>query len=141
MGTRSNIAIKNDDGSYDVIYCHWDGFFSSNGVMLFTKYRDEKIARELINGGDMSSLGEEIVETVYYSGKGEDWEDVKPANYTVKNEEELCQEEYLYLWKDGGWWGFSEHDDEPIRELLIVLSDDKESLPMISSFLDEESAA
>jgi len=141
MGTRSNIAIKNDDGSYDLIYCHWDGYFSNNGVVLFTKYRDEKVVRELINGGDMSALEDCVRDTSYYSGRNEVWENVKPVNLTVKNERDLCQQQYLYLWKDGGWWGFSKHDGEPLRDLMTVLSSDKESLPMISSFLHEESAA
>ena len=37
MGTRSNIGIQNEDGSYDVIYCHWDGasFSSEYGYIIY----------------------------------------------------------------------------------------------------------
>lgn len=106
MGTRSNIAIKNDDGSYDMIYCHWDGHYDTNGVILFKKYRDEKAVRELINYGDMSVLKDTVKEsTCYHRDRDDDWDEVKPETLTVKNEEELCQQEYLYLWKDGEWWG------------------------------------
>jgi hypothetical protein len=141
MGTRSNIAIKNDDGSYDVIYCHWDGYYDHNGVILFKEYRDEETVRKLIQNGDMSALSESVEEGTYYKDRGDDWEDVKPLNLTAKNEEELCQQEYLYLWKDGEWWGFTMHDNEPIVRLIDALTADEKSLPKISSFLDEESAA
>jgi len=140
MGTRSNIAIKNDDGSYDLIYCHWDGYFSNNGVILLKNYQDEEAAKKLILGGDMSALGEGLRETSYYSGRGDSWEEVKPTNIIVEDEEKLCQQEFLYLWKEGKWWGFSVHDNEPIRELLVTLVDDEESLKHISSFLDEDPA-
>ena len=30
MSTRSSIAIKNEDGSIDAIYCHNDGYLTNN---------------------------------------------------------------------------------------------------------------
>lgn len=62
MGTRSRIAIRNDDGSFDSIYCHWDGYPSNNGVILRDHYRDADKVRALIALGDLSSLGAEIGE-------------------------------------------------------------------------------
>jgi len=60
MGTRSTIAIQNEDGSVTGIYCHWDGYLSNNGQILQDHYQDEAKIRELIALGDLSSLGAEI---------------------------------------------------------------------------------
>ena len=56
MSTRSNIGIQNEDGSLDVIYCHWDGYPSHNGAILLHHYQDLEKIRELIALGDISSL-------------------------------------------------------------------------------------
>lgn len=60
MGTRSTIAIRNTDGTFEAIYCHWDGYLSHNGRILVENYTTEEKVRELIQLGDISSLGEEI---------------------------------------------------------------------------------
>jgi hypothetical protein len=60
MGTRSTIAIQNEDGSVTGIYCHWDGYLSNNGQILQDHYQDEAKVRELIALGDLSSLDAEI---------------------------------------------------------------------------------
>lgn len=56
MSTRSHIGIQNEDGSLDVIYCHWDGYPSYNGALLLHHYQDPEKIRELINLGDISLL-------------------------------------------------------------------------------------
>lgn len=38
MGTRSAIVLKREDGKYQGIYCHWDGYPSNNGKILFENY-------------------------------------------------------------------------------------------------------
>ena len=60
MSTRSHIGIWNEDGSLDVIYCHWDGYPSYNGVLLLHHYQDPEKIRELIALGDISSLAESV---------------------------------------------------------------------------------
>lgn len=60
MGTRSNIARLNNDGSYDVIYCHWDGYPSNNGKLLLGHYQTPGKIAELLALGSLSSLGAEI---------------------------------------------------------------------------------
>ncbi len=62
MGTRSTIAMQNADGTVTGIYCHWDGYVSHNGNILYQFYRDEAKVRELIALGDISSLQIEIGE-------------------------------------------------------------------------------
>lgn len=56
MATRSNIAIKNKDGTYDYVYCHFDGYLDNNGVILYDHYQDENKIRRLIDLGDMSAF-------------------------------------------------------------------------------------
>lgn len=56
MSTRSHIGIRNEEGSLDVIDCHWDGYPSSNGAVLFHHDQKPEKIRELIAQGDYDSL-------------------------------------------------------------------------------------
>ena len=60
MGTRSTIALEFADGTVEQVYCHWDGYLAHNGVILQKHYSDPFKLRELIDLGDMSSLGANI---------------------------------------------------------------------------------
>jgi hypothetical protein len=60
MGTRSTIALEFADGTVQQVYCHWDGYLDNNGVILLQHWSDPFKLRELIDLGDMSSLGERI---------------------------------------------------------------------------------
>ena len=60
MGTRSPIALEFADGTVEQIYCHWDGYLEHNGQILQKHYSDPFKLRDLIDLGDMSSLGERI---------------------------------------------------------------------------------
>ena len=60
MGTRSTIALEFADGTVEQVYCHWDGYLEHNGKILFENYSDPFKLRDLIDQGDISSLGKEI---------------------------------------------------------------------------------
>lgn len=60
MGTRSDIIVHRTDGKWHRIYCHWDGYLSHNGKILFENYNSQKKAESLVKLGDLSSLGEKI---------------------------------------------------------------------------------
>jgi hypothetical protein len=64
MATRSNIIIeklnKDNVKYYKGVYCHWDGYPEHNGKILMENYKDRERVEELINLGDMSSLGKYI---------------------------------------------------------------------------------
>lgn len=60
MSTRSNIGIINEDGSVDVIYCHWDGYPCHNGALLLHHYKEEDKVRRLMRLGDISYLAEKL---------------------------------------------------------------------------------
>jgi hypothetical protein len=105
MATRSRIAIEKQDGTVDSIYCHWDGYLSHNGKILFNHYDNEKLEK-LIGLGDISTLRESTGDTVAYCrDQGEDLNFI-----TFPNVEELFDYgfesgiEYVYcLTKDGIW--------------------------------------
>jgi hypothetical protein len=60
MGTRSTIALEFADGTVHQVYCHWDGYLDHNGKILAEHYSDPFKLRQLMDLGDMSSLGERI---------------------------------------------------------------------------------
>jgi hypothetical protein len=60
MATRSTIALEFADGTVQQVYSHWDGYLEHNGKILFEHYSDPFKLRDLIDLGDISSLGKEI---------------------------------------------------------------------------------
>ena len=60
MATRGNIAIVNEDGSITSIYCHYDSYPQYVGKMLLNHYNNVGIINELMELGDLSSLGENL---------------------------------------------------------------------------------
>lgn len=62
MATRSTIALEYADGTVDQIYCHWDGYIEHNGRILFEHYKDPFKLQQLMDLGDLSSLGPVIGE-------------------------------------------------------------------------------
>lgn len=57
MATRSTIALEFADGTVQQVYSHWDGYIEHNGKILFEHYSDPFKLRDLIDLGDVSSLG------------------------------------------------------------------------------------
>jgi hypothetical protein len=62
MSTRSTIALEFADGTVQQVYCHFDGYLSGVGAELRSDYSDPFALRELIDGGDMSCIGEPYTE-------------------------------------------------------------------------------
>lgn len=60
MSTRSAIAIQQADGTIYAVYCHYDGYFSYVGKILFESYNDRDKVQELISYGDISVLRREV---------------------------------------------------------------------------------
>jgi len=58
MGTRSRIGYRDPETDKIVsVYCHWDGYPSYNGKILLDNYNTLDKVKDLVSGGDMSSLG------------------------------------------------------------------------------------
>jgi hypothetical protein len=72
MATRSRIAIENQNGTVNSVYCHFDGYLSGVGKTLFNHYDQEKLEK-LLELGDISVLGESTLDTIAYCrDRGED---------------------------------------------------------------------
>ena len=72
MATRSRIAIENQDGTVNSVYCHFDGYLSGVGKTLFNHYDQEKLEK-LLELGDISVLKESTLNTIaYHRDRGED---------------------------------------------------------------------
>lgn len=118
MSTRSNIAIKKEDGSVVSIYCHWDGYESHHMPILKEHYNTVEKVEALIALGNLSSLDNSIecpenhsidndIEgyCVFYDrDKGED----KQEAIVWDSKEAYLQEsdswvEYKYLFEDNEW--------------------------------------
>ena len=104
MATRSTIALEYADGQVGQIYCHWDGYLEHNGKILQEHYTDPFKVRDLLNGGDTSTLDEDVDGCEFYKNRGEDcpqrmYKDF--ADYRRNGE----FEEYNYiLRRDGKWY-------------------------------------
>lgn len=69
MATRSTITVRTGENERKSVYCHWDGYPSYNGLMLFQHYNDLEKAKELVELGDISTLKKNI----HQSDKTSDW--------------------------------------------------------------------
>ena len=130
MGTRSTIAIENDNGTVTGIYCHWDGYVEHNGRILVENYTTEEAVRELIALGDLSSLGETVGEKTDFNNAakgqciayGRDRGETGVEAATFDSHAELIDsmgQEYDYIFTQAGVWydgigdAVAERDDYP----------------------------
>ncbi len=49
MGTRTAIFKEQADGTYQGIYCHWDGYIEGVGAVLYEHYQDPEKIQKVIN--------------------------------------------------------------------------------------------
>jgi len=121
MGTRSRIGIELKDNSIMSVYCHWDGYPSFNGRVLREHYTTVEQVRDLIDGGNISSLhtnagwnNETLPKTgpLYYTMRGESIEENEPR--LDKDMEEFFSdgEEYSYIFRNGNWFAYDMHQWE-----------------------------
>lgn len=120
MGTRSFIAHKTADG-YRAIYCHWDGYPSWNGRILYQHYSDPAKLDALLDLGDISSLGTGLgekhdfndsgnddVTTAYGRDRGDTGTEARayPTLAMLFAAANGCWAEYVYVLENGRW-GFT----------------------------------
>lgn len=98
MSTRSLIARENKNGSIDYLYCHFDGYLSHNGLVLFLGYSSTEKLNKLFEAKVGFSSIDDNFEKVKFAP------DIKMG--TAKNLEEFEKVlkkrwdiEYVYLAK------------------------------------------
>lgn len=120
MATRSNIAMKLEDGNILCVYCHWDGYPEHHFPILIEHYNTEEKVRELLSHGDISSLRkyctkpeghsfETPVEdyTIYY---GRDRGETNVSSDVINKSSRWYREEFGYLFVDGKWEIYDKND-------------------------------
>lgn len=123
MSTRCRIAIKEPNGTYRSIYCHNDGYPSHVGEILESYYANANKIEELMDLGDISSLGPSLEfkdpDTLFKDPQAYALDDGTTDYNRWKNEgteavvsdtsEELTSlaedndAEFLYVFEDGKW--------------------------------------
>lgn len=120
MSTRSLIIRKNEEGKYESIYCHNDGYPECNGVILYNHYNNPERVKELISLGDMSSLHEFINPDIrldehtfdnrqpdtcvfYGRDRGETNVDFNTLDSLQDALKQSCCQEYAYVYENDEW--------------------------------------
>lgn len=111
MSTKCNVALKLDDGSFEVIYGQWDGYVEGVGTTLVLNYNTEEAVEKLIANGDFSVLGDDIYSTEFYHrDKGEPFDISK--SFKCKDQIEVTEAadniEYFYVFEDGEWFYYNQ---------------------------------
>ena len=122
MSTRSRIAIETKLGTVKSIYCHFDGYVSGVGETLYNHYDKEEL-EELIELGDISSLGESTENTVaYHRDRGEDLcsTDYLSIEDLFENGFNSGEEYVYYLNNDGVWLMYT------LQNTIKILKDELE---------------
>lgn len=146
MGTRSTISLEFADGTVGQVYCHWDGYLSNNGKILLNSYTDPYKVRDLIDNGDMSSLGAEVgvrhpfentasfgtiayqdfkerygnMTTFYGRDRGEEGVDARYFKDFTDYEQNHQYEEFEYILRTDGHWYVDQGNGYELLEEAFV---------------------
>lgn len=128
MSTNSYILKENKNGTYTGIYCHWDGYFEKNGVLLVKYYKDRKKVEKLISLGTLNRLERNIdpnpaLEHSYSNPQKDvcfflkrdwgrdDW-DEDPTTYSKEDLKELIEfGNYVYVYTLENKWVYLDFED------------------------------
>ena len=108
--TRSHIALLMPDGTVRHVYCHSEGYPTDQGAVIQQHWNDPREVADLIELGDLASLGADLNDTSAYARDlGYDRNrDCSPQ--TAQGIEEILSAsmenifiEYLYLHTPAGW--------------------------------------
>lgn len=99
MGTRSTINMQLDDGVFEGVFCHWDGYLTGVGKQLKTYYNTKEKIMELISMGSISSLRDDIPNSEFYCrDRGEDIDIRK-----YQSLKDIPNEDYNYVFINDQW--------------------------------------
>lgn len=115
MSTRAKIAIRRKDGSFQGIYCHFDGYLNYTGEILEKFYDTTEKVEKLISLGNLAKLGFKPADCfAYCRDGGEDlkfWTNEEQFNYTYV--EDLHR--WMVLYRDLS----GTRIEEPLRDALL----------------------
>ena len=143
MGTRSRVAVMHGDVCKSV-YCHYDGYLSYTGEILFKHY-DSTLANQLVALGDNSGVKETLAEMNFYADRSLPAEDLHkfmdstPWQVAHSFEEFLdqvsgCCGEYYYVMQDGVWYAGCVYETQGlVKNGLVPLKDALESLAAVEA--------
>ena len=115
MGTRSLIAIEDNQSESLVIYCHWDGHPENRMPLLNEKYNTPVAIRKLLSMGDLSCLETDKdwnlkpmkPQPLTYKMRGDTGVDMQRCKTTQL--QRLAYErdaEYIYLFRGAHGWSY-----------------------------------
>lgn len=147
MATRSWNAYLNENKGITASYCHWGGMPDERGPKLLEHYSSVAEAREMVDFGDRSELGDAPQQGVFENVRGQPREPDPPFSLTIEEFLGFTQNpdhsdiEYFYVFGEG--WMVTAHgrrslllpgeklpDDSLGESLHVVL----ESLPVVTLF-------
>lgn len=131
MSTRSIIKIVRENGTKESIYCHYDGYIEGVGVTLQLAYNTADRVNELMELGNLSSLGYYLNPTDNTHSFDTPQNDVCVAYHRDRGESlEHCDEggweEYVYTFYESvGYWTvkYWEHKFDKTKGMEILRVD------------------
>jgi hypothetical protein len=131
MATRAVIGKLQTDGSgIKAIYLHSDGYLEHAGRILNEHYQDESKVDELLDQGDVSSLGENIGVKLDFNDLKSFYENKQCRFYgrdrgeqhthfdmctdeldLIRFADKSCNADYVYLYAYGYWYVYSMEDN------------------------------
>ena len=114
MATRSLIGINLNNGITKIIYCHWDGYPEHNGQLLVNEYTSPSAVFDLLELGDLSTLGTTPAGcTAYHRDRKEPWGVVEPRDVNTSELAGVGADygvDYVYTYNDEFEWECSRLD-------------------------------
>jgi hypothetical protein len=121
------IAQTQRNGEVHAVYCHSDGYPEHNGRLLNEYWTEQADVAELIEGGDMRSLGVTLSTCKFYSnGSKEDSAYVMASRYSNYNQfltmlgDDI---EYVYVMLRTGKWALIDIRSGHARSLSDILAE------------------
>lgn len=95
MSTRSLIGKLEKDGTIKAVYCHYDGYISYNGRIIYENYKRRDV-NKLLKNGNMSSLSESPNDCDFYKDNHSAFSVYSNINNYAKVGSRDCDAEYIY---------------------------------------------
>lgn len=113
MATRSLIGYMDGDVCF-YAYCHFDGHYNDTGRILFDQFSTFERVKQLVDAGDMSSVGDHFNDTI----------NIKQVNSFDEFLNRTIEHwaDFYYIFKDGVWYAGSTYPNQPEYASLVELS-------------------